>query len=173
MLRRALDKVFATGLDARLQEQMPEFWQLYFQARKAGLEYRPHDPSVLRSNAVDQQAKVLSSIAPDSNEFAQENGISGRALYRTVIGADGTPTEIAVVLPIGFGLDEKAVEAIKKAKFEPAIKAGKPVAETLDLAVMFRIYSKRTAVSAREAQPAAPGNPVKPGPYSVQPAQPQ
>jgi len=169
MLRGALDRIFATGMDARLQEQMPMFWQLYFRAQKAGIEYRPHDPGVLRSNAVDQQAKVLNSIAPDSNEFAQANGISGRALYRTVIGADGTPTEIAVVRPIGFGLDEKAVEAIRKAKFEPAIKAGQPVAETLDLAVMFRTYSKRTGVTAKEAQSALAGNPVKPGPYSVQP----
>ena len=149
MLREAIDKVFAQGIDARLQEHMPEFWRLYFQAKAAGVEYRPKDPKVLRSNAVDQQAKVVSSIAPDSNEFAQANGISGRALYRTVIGADGLPVEIAVVRPIGFGLDEKAVEAIQKAKFEPAMKAGQPVAETLDLAVMFRIYSKRTGVTSQ------------------------
>jgi TonB family protein len=168
MLRAAIDRVLAPRIDARLERQMPEFWKLYFQAKEAGVEYRPRDPKVLRSSAVDQQAKVVSPIAPDSNEFAQSKGISGRALYRTVIGADGMPAEIAVVRPIGFGLDEKAVEAIQKAKFQPAMKAGQPVAETLDLAVVFRIYSKRTGVISGEAK-SAEAAPVKPGPYSVKP----
>jgi TonB family protein len=176
VLREALDKVFATGLDDKVRAQMPEFWQLYYQAQAAGVDYHPKDPSVLHSNAVDTQAKVVSSIAPDSNEFAQASGIAGRALYRVVIGADGKPGEIAVVRPIGFGLDENAVAAIRKATFEPAIKGGQPAAETLDLAVLFRIYSKRTSVAASEAKSA---DPAKPGPYTVRaqpdqpPAQPQ
>jgi len=170
VLRDAIEKIFATGLDDKIRAQMPEFWQLYYQAQAAGVDYRPKDPSVLRSNAVDRQAKLLTSIAPDSNEFAQASGIAGRALYRAVIGPDGKPGEIAVVRPIGFGLDENAVAAIRKATFEPSIKDGKPVAETLDLAVLFRIYSKRTSV-------AAPGNqsdePAKPGPYTVRAEQEQ
>jgi len=164
VLRDALDKVFAQGLDDKVRAQMPEFWQLYYQAQASGVDYRPKDPSVLRSNAVDTQAKVVTSIAPDSNEFAQASGIAGRALYRVVIGADGKPGEIAVVRPIGFGLDENAVAAIRKATFEPAMKGGQPAAETLDLAVLFRIYSKRTSVAASEGQS---GDAAKPGPYTV------
>jgi len=166
VLRDALDKVFAQGIDDQVRAHMPDFWQLYYKAQAAGVEYRPSDPAVLRSNAVDQQAKVVTSIAPDSNEFAQANGIAGRALYRVVIGTDGKPGEIAVVRPIGFGLDENAVAAIRKASFQPAAKAGHPVAETLDLVVLFRIYSKRTSMAAPETA-AQPNQPVKPGPYSV------
>jgi len=146
---------------------MPEFWQLYYQAKDAAVDYRPRDPAVLRSSAVDQQARVLSSIAPDSNEYAQLSGIAGRALYRAVIGPDGKAGEVAVVRPIGFGLDENAVTAIRKAKFQPAVKNGQPVSETLDLAVLFRIYSKRTSVAASEIQAAQASRPIKPGPYSV------
>jgi len=171
VLRDALDKVFAQGLDDKIRAQMPEFWQLYYQAQDAHVEYHPKDPSILRSNAVDTQAKVVSSIAPDSNEFAQASGIAGRALYRVVIGADGKPGEIAVIRPIGFGLDENAVAAIRKATFEPAVKAGQPAAETLDLAVLFRIYSKRTSVAAAETTKAA--DPTKPGPYTVRAQQDQ
>lgn len=167
VLHDALDRIFAPSLDDKLRAQMPEFWQLYYQAQAAGVDYRPRDPKVLRSNAVDQQAKVTGSIAPDSNEYAQASGVAGRALYRAVIGADGKPGEIAVVRPIGFGLDENAVAAIRKASFQPAIKGGQPVAETLDLAVLFRIYSKRTSVAAAEGQPIAPAKQIKPGPYTV------
>jgi TonB family protein len=165
MLREALDRIFATSLDEKLKAQMPDFWQLYYRAQAAGVDYRPHDPSVLRSSAVDQQAKVLTSITPDSNEFAQASGIAGQALYRVVIGTDGKPAEIAVERPIGFGLDENAVAAIRKATFQPALKAGQPVAETLDLAVLFRIYSKRTSVAG--TPDAKPADPLKPGPYTV------
>ena len=165
MLREALDRIFASGLDEKVKAQMPEFWQFYYQAQTAGVDYRPHDSAVLRSSAVDQQAKVLTSIAPDSNEYAQASGIAGRALYRAVIGADGKPGEIAVIRPIGFGLDENAVAAIRKATFQAATKAGQPVAETLDLTVLFRIYSKRTSVAA--SADAKSSEPIKPGPYSV------
>lgn len=165
VLRDALSRIFASSLDDDMKAHMPEFWQLYFKAQAAGVDYRPNDPNVMRSSAVDQQAKLTSAVAPDSNEFAQTSGIAGQALYRVVVSADGQPAEIAVERPIGFGLDENAVAAIRKATFAPAQKAGKPVAETLDLAVVFRIYSTRTSgTSASEARPAEP---VKPGPYSV------
>jgi TonB family protein len=91
------------------------------------------------------------------------------ALYHTVIGADGKPGEIAVARPIGFGLDENAVAAIRKAKFSPAMKDGKPVPIMLDLVVQFRIFSNRTAVKGNPetAEKDKPAEPVLPGPYSV------
>ena len=165
VLHEALARIFSDGIDDQVRASMPQFWQLYFKAQAAGVDYRPADPSVLRSSAVDQQAKVLTSLAPDSNDYAQASAIAGRALYRAVIGADGRPSEIAVIRPIGFGLDENAVTAIGKATFQPATKAGQPVAETLDLAVLFRIYSKRTSGTAAEN---ANKKETLPGPYTVQ-----
>jgi len=94
--------------------------------------------------------------------------VAGMALYHTVVDADGKPGEIAVGRPIGFGLDENAVEAIHKARFQPAIKDGKPVPVLVDLVVQFRIYSKRTAVTGgSEAADKKDTEPVLPGPYSV------
>ena len=98
------------------------------------------------------------------------------SLYHTVIGADGKPGEIAVARPIGFGLDENAVAAIRKAKFAPAIKDGKPVPVMLDLVVQFRIFSKRTAVGSSENADHSDANKSAddaklPGPYSIHPTQ--
>lgn len=174
MLKEALDNIFAQGFDERLMASMPDFWKLYYQAVAAKADYRPRDPAVLRQNTVDKKARLLSTFEPESNEYAQANAVAGMALYHTVIGADGKPGEIAVGRPIGFGLDENAVEAIRKAKFEPAMKDGKPVPVLLDLVVQFRIYSKRTAVTNKpeavpeaEAKPEAATKPALPGPYSV------
>jgi hypothetical protein len=177
VLKEALDHIFAQGFDERLMASMPDFWKLYYQAVAAKTDYRPNDPAVLRQNTVDKKARLLSTFEPESNEYAQANAVAGMALYHTVIGADGKPGEIAVGRPIGFGLDENAVEAIRKASFAPAMKDGKPVPVMLDLVVQFRIYSNRTAVAntpeadakpEAATKPEATVKPALPGPYSVQ-----
>jgi len=168
VLKNALDFIFAQGLDDRMLAAMPDFWRLYYQAAAAKTDYRPKDPAVLRQNTVDKKAKLLSTFEPPSNEFAQANGVAGMALYHTVIGADGKPGEIAVGRPIGFGLDENAVESIRKASFEPAMKDGRPVPVLLDLVVQFRIYSNRTSVMNAPTAAGKPEEPILPGPYSVQ-----
>jgi len=169
VLREALDRIFAPGINEQLKASMPAFWRLYYQAAAAGADYRPSDPAVLRQNTVDKKARLITTFEPESNEYAQAHAVAGMALYHTVIGADGKPGEIAVARPIGFGLDENAVAAIRKATFEPAIKDGKPVPVLLDLVVQFRIYSKRTAVRTDPNKPAeGTSEPSLPGPYSVQ-----
>jgi TonB family protein len=65
-------------------------------------------------------------------------------LLRTVVDATGVPREMAIARPIGFGLDEKAVDAIKNSRFRPATLNGQPVPVVVDLVVTFRIYSNRT-----------------------------
>jgi outer membrane biosynthesis protein TonB len=166
LLQDALDNVFAQGFDSRLMESMPDFWKLYYAAAAAKTDYRPADPAVLRQSMVDQKARLASTFEPASNEYAQDHGVAGMCLYHVVIGADGKPGEIAVARPIGFGLDESAVDTIRKATFQPAIKDGKPVPVMLDLVVEFRIYSKRTAVAANPTE--QPPESSLPGPYSAQ-----
>jgi periplasmic protein TonB len=46
-----------------------------------------------------------------------------------------------VVRPLGMGLDEKALEAVRKYKFKPALKDGRtPVPVMVTIAVNFRLY---------------------------------
>ena len=178
LLRDALDAIFAPGLDQRMMAAMPDFWKLYYQAVAAKADYRPADAAILRQTTVDQKAHLLTSFEPGSNDFAQAAGVAGMSLYHTVIGVDGKPGEIAVARPIGFGLDENAVAAIRKAKFSPAIKNGQPVPVMLDLIVQFRIFSGLTNRTTQAANPtpadapapdkqAGKTTPTLPGPYSL------
>jgi len=41
---------------------------------------------------------------------------------------------------VGMGLDEKAVEAVRTWRFEPAHKDGQPVAVQVNVEVNFRLY---------------------------------
>jgi outer membrane biosynthesis protein TonB len=149
-----------------MMDAMPEFWKLYYAAAATKTDYQPADSNVLRQSMVDRKARLVSTFEPASNQYAQDHGVAGICLYHVVIGADGKPGEIAVGRPIGFGLDENAVDAIRKATFEPAIKDSKPVPVLLNLVVEFRIYSQRTAVAANPSQ--QPPESSLPGPYSVQ-----
>jgi len=167
VLKDALDKIFAQGLDERMMTSMPDFWRLYYEAAAAKSDYRPKDPAILRQNTVDQKALLLTKFEPESNEFAQANAVAGMALYHTVVGPDGKAQEIAVGRPIGFGLDENSVAAIRKASFLPALKDGKPVPVLLDLVVQFRIFDKRTAAAGPPEPADKPAEPVLPGPYSL------
>jgi hypothetical protein len=166
-LKDALDNIFADGLDERMMAAMPDFWKLYYEAAAAKTDFHPADPSVQRQAVVDQKAKLLTTFQPESNDYAQDAGVAGMSLYHAVIGADGRPGQIAVARPIGFGLDESAVAAIRKATFAPAMKDGKPVPVMLDLVVEFRIYSKRTNVPGNPADSSKPASAILPGPYSV------
>jgi TonB family protein len=169
VLEEALGNIFAQGFDTRMMNTMPGYWKLYYEAVDAKADYRPKDASVLRQNMVDKKARLITTFEPASNQFAQDYGVAGMSEYHVVVSADGKPGEIAVARPIGFGLDESAVEAIRKATFEPALKDGKPVPVMLDMVFQFRIYSKRTDVASKTATPdPASDTHQLPGPYSVQ-----
>ncbi|HWY59656.1 MAG TPA: energy transducer TonB [Terriglobales bacterium] len=58
----------------------------------------------------------------------------------TIVGTDGRVRDIRVARRLGRGLDEKAVEAVKQWKFEPAMYEGKPVAVQINVEVNFRLY---------------------------------
>ena len=163
LLEKAIDSVFAVGVDARMMAAMPTYWKLYYQPVAW-----PPDPAVLTQSTVDKKARLVSVIDPTSNQYAQDHGVAGMAEYRVVVGADGKASDIAVARPIGFGLDEIAVQSLREAAFEPAMKDGHPVPVSLDMVVEFRIYSKLTVEADKPHPVPAPDQPTLPGPYSVQ-----
>jgi TonB family protein len=164
VLRSAIDTIFASTLDARMMATLPDFWQLYYNPAAAQPGSAP--AQVFSVSLVDRKPRLLTQLDAPSNQPAQICGIAGLALYRAVIGPDGTPRQVTVGRPIGFGLDENAVAAIRNARFEPAMKDGKSVPVSLDLVVEFRIYSKRTAAPAPVTSSSATA--PLPGPYSVE-----
>jgi TonB family protein len=56
------------------------------------------------------------------------------------VDANGNPQNPRVVKPLGMGLDEKAIEAVMKFRFKPAMKDGKtPVPVQITVVVSFRM----------------------------------
>jgi TonB family protein len=144
LMNKALDNIFASDIDQAMMSHLPDFWQEYFTSKSQHRQYMPADGNVKIISEGMTPPKVMNSIDPSSNEYAQKYGIAGMELLRTVVDANGVPRQMAIARPIGFGLDEKAVDAIKNSRFRPATLNGQPVPVVVDLVVTFRIYSNRT-----------------------------
>jgi TonB family protein len=144
VMNKALSSIFANDIDPVMMSHLPEYWQAYFTSKSEHRQYMPKDASIKVVSEGMTPPRVLNSIDPSSNEYAQKYGIAGMELLRTVVDATGVPRQMAIERPIGFGLDEKAVEAIKNSHFRPATLNGQPVPVVVDLVVTFRIYSNRT-----------------------------
>jgi TonB family protein len=144
VMNKALNTIFANDIDPVMMSHLPAYWQEYFTSKSEHRQYMPKDASIKVVSDGITPPRVLNSIDPSSNEYAQKYGIAGMELLRTVVDATGVPRQMAIERPIGFGLDEKAVEAIKNSHFRPATLNGQPVPVVVDLVVTFRIYSNRT-----------------------------
>jgi TonB family protein len=77
---------------------------------------------------------------PEYSEEARKAKHQGTVILWIVVGADGRPREIRVQRALGLGLDEKAVEAVRKWRFAPAMRDGHPVAVEVNIEVNFRLY---------------------------------
>ena len=84
---------------------------------------------------------VLHSVEAEFSDEARRAKYQGVCLISLIVDAQGNPQNIRVARPLGMGLDEKAVEAIRQYKFKPAMKDGRtavPVMITIE--VDFRLY---------------------------------
>ena len=76
---------------------------------------------------------------PEYSEEARKAKYSGTVLLSLVIDEHGNTRDIHVVRPLGLGLDEKAIEAVAKWRFRPALKGGRAVAVQAQVEVNFRL----------------------------------
>jgi bla regulator protein blaR1 len=84
--------------------------------------------------------KLVFAPDPVFSEEAKRAKYQGVCVLSTVVDAVGNSQRVHVVRHLGKGLDEKAVEAVQKYKFEPAMRFGKPVAVEVNIEVNFRVY---------------------------------
>lgn len=84
--------------------------------------------------------KVLESPDPEYSEEARKAKYQGTVILWLVVDQSGRPRDIRVSRALGMGLDQKAIEAVRRWRFEPALKDGNPVAVQINVEVNFRLY---------------------------------
>jgi len=86
-------------------------------------------------------ARVISKRAPEYTAEAREAHVSGTVTLHLTVSPQGTPSGMQVAGALGHGLDEKAIEAVKGWKFEPALREGQPIAEEMNVEVAFSLIA--------------------------------
>ncbi len=141
---------FTTALDAivcdlpTLLRRQPVYWQKYTTAYLATLTHNlpaqaPPASTVRRVGGGITPPKVLHAPEPEYSDPARVLKLSGSCLVYLQINTSGQPTNVAVLKPLGLGLDERAMAAVMQYKFNPAMENGHPVVIELNVKVSFQV----------------------------------
>jgi len=77
---------------------------------------------------------------PEFSDEARRAKYQGICVVGLIVDAQGNPQQVHIVRPLGMGLDEKALAAVREYRFKPAVFKGKAVAVEVNVEVNFRIY---------------------------------
>jgi protein TonB len=81
---------------------------------------------------------------PEYTEEAKNLKVFGTVVLIVDVGQDGCVLDARVEKGLGHGLDQKAIEAVKTWKFDPARKDGVPVRVLIRLEVVFKLPEDAT-----------------------------
>jgi len=77
--------------------------------------------------------------SPQYTEIARKARIQGVVIVEAIIDKEGNVTNVKVLKGLPMGLDQAAVDAVSRWKFEPGTLNGKPVAVVYNLTVNFQL----------------------------------
>jgi TonB family protein len=94
----------------------------------------------------NRQARVIYRVEPKYPDDAREKQITGSVVLTLTVDHDGNPQNIAVKKSLYPSMDQAAIEAARKMRFEPAMKDGQVVSAFLQVEFYFSMESKRVEV---------------------------
>jgi TonB family protein len=80
---------------------------------------------------------------PEYSEKARKAGVEGAVLLKVKVTETGEVADLQVVKGLGSGLDEKAMDAVRRWKFKPGLKDGSPVASEINVEASFHLYNRK------------------------------
>ncbi|HWE50573.1 MAG TPA: TonB family protein [Bryobacteraceae bacterium] len=89
--------------------------------------------------ASDVQPKIIFKVDPEYSQEARGAKLAGTVTLQVIVDPSGHPAHIAVIGPLGMGLDENAVEAVEQWRFDPGIRKGLPADVRAVVQVNFRL----------------------------------
>ena len=97
----------------------------------------PEGPIIVAGDVT--KPEKVSGPDPVYTEIARKARIQGVVIVQAIINKQGQVENVKVLKGLPMGLDQAAVEAVKRWQFKPATLNGKPVAVYYNLTVNFRI----------------------------------
>jgi TonB family protein len=104
-----------------------------------------------------QSPRILHIYLPEYTEKARDKKIEGEVVVRALFGRDGRVREAKVEKGLGFGLDDRAVEATRRIGYFPAQLEGKEVDARVQIVFEFKPEKVSVYVGAAEQSAGAKG----------------
>ena len=82
---------------------------------------------------------LLNHVTPSYSDEARKAKVEGTVILEIIIRRDGTAEVVRVTRSVGFGLDQKAIEAVTQYRFRPGMRNGEPVDVTATSEVNFNL----------------------------------
>jgi len=106
-------------------------------------EAAPQRTRIGNGNSVPNNAvippQVLESSKPEYTQEAVEGNVEGIVTLEGHVDIQGKVSGLRVIKGLGYGLDQKAIDAVLGWKFRPALRKGTPVEAITQIEVDFRI----------------------------------
>lgn len=108
--------------------------------RGHGLGFGPGDGDAIYTPGGEISAPVpLFTPEAEFSDEARRQKFQGVCMISVIIDPHGNPRNPRVIQHLGMGLDEKALDAVNRYRFKPALRHGKPVAVRMTVAVDFHL----------------------------------
>ena len=83
--------------------------------------------------------RLLKEVRADYTDDARRRAVEGEVELEIVVRRDGSVGDVKILKRLGAGLDERAVQAVRQWRFEPARRLGTPVDVIVEVAVEFKL----------------------------------
>jgi TonB family protein len=102
--------------------------------------FQSRQDNPLRMGAGVTPPRAIVNAMPEYSEQARRQKIQGVVIVSMLVTEDGLPADFRVEKSLGYGLDEKALQAAAKYRFKPAMRDGNPVSQRITVEMNFRLY---------------------------------
>ncbi|MGQ0761759.1 MAG: TonB family protein [Acidobacteriota bacterium] len=93
-----------------------------------------------------RKPRVIHRVEPVYPVDAREKQIKGSVVLTMVVDREGIPQEIKIRRSLYPSVDQAAIEAARQMRFEPALKDGQPVSDTLVVEFYFSTEARQVAL---------------------------
>jgi TonB family protein len=83
--------------------------------------------------------RVLKEVKADYTEAARQRTLTGEVVLEIVVRRDGSVGDVTLLHGLGYGLDDRAIAAVRQWRFSPAERLGVPVDVIVEVGVEFRL----------------------------------
>ena len=83
--------------------------------------------------------RLVREVRADYTDDGRRRAIEGEVVLEMIVRRDGTVGDIRILKRLGAGLDERAADAVRQWRFQPARRAGAPVDVIVEVAVEFKL----------------------------------